>query len=136
MNIQARVFEYVKNAEKYLVNASEMLAKKDYNKSGEMLWGSIAELIKALGMVHGKDLLTHRIRIDFIKELAISLQDDELRRLVVERMRALRANFYWNFIEVEDFPAYYHDACKAYKRLYEVIEKDENQLTFDDKDVM
>jgi Archaeal PaREP1/PaREP8 family. len=68
MNIQARVFEYVKNAEKYLVNASEMLAKKDYNKSGEMLWGSIAELIKALGMVYGKNLPKHRLLIDFIKK--------------------------------------------------------------------
>jgi Archaeal PaREP1/PaREP8 family. len=118
------VFEYVKNAEKYLVNASEMLAKKDYNKSGEMLWGSIAELIKALGMVYGKNLPKHRLLIDFIKKMAISLRDDELRRLVVERAQALHANFYENFIEVEDFPAYYNDAHKAYKRLYEVIEKE------------
>ena len=124
MNIQAKVLEYVKNAEKYLVNANEMLAKKDYNKSGEMLWGSTAELIKALGMVYGKNLPNHRLLIDFIKKAAILLRDDELRRLVVERAQALHANFYENFIEVEDFPAYYNDVHKAYKRLYEVIEKE------------
>lgn len=124
MNIQARVFEYVKNAEKYLANADELLAKKDYTKTGEMLWGAIAELIKALGMIYEKNLPKHGILIDFIKKVAISLCDDELRRLVVERAQALHANFYEDFIEVEDFPAYYNDAHKAYKRLYEVIEKE------------
>lgn len=124
MNIQARVFEYVKNAEKYLANADELLAKKEYAKTGEMLWGAIAELIKALGMIYEKNLPGHGILIEFIKRVANSLRDEELRRLVVERAQALHANFYENFIEVEDFPAYYNDAHKAYKKLYGVLEKE------------
>ena len=124
MSIQARVFEYVKNAEKCLANADELLAKRDYAKTGEMLWGAIAELIKALGMIYEKNLPKHGLLIDFIKKVSISLRDEELRRLVVERAQALHANFYENFIEVEDFPAYYSDAYKAYEKLYGVIEKE------------
>ncbi len=114
----------VKNAEKYLANADALLAKKDYANAGEMLWGAIAELIKALGMICEKNLPKHGILIDFIKKVAISLRDEELRRLVVERAQALHANFYEKFIEAEDFPAYYNDARKAYKKLCEVLEKE------------
>jgi len=44
-----KVEEYVSSSQSYLNEADGMLKKQDYSKAGEMLWGAVAALIKAIG---------------------------------------------------------------------------------------
>jgi len=68
MSIDYRV--YLKTRDQYLVNAEKLLAKREYRKAFELLWGAIAQSIKALVAKRGYRLGTHRQIIDFMREVA------------------------------------------------------------------
>ena len=45
-----KIQEYQINARHYYENSRETLQKKEFGKAGELLWGAIAEIVKAISL--------------------------------------------------------------------------------------
>ncbi len=58
MSIDYRV--YLKTRDQYLVNAEKLLARREYRKASELLWGAMVQSIKALAAKRGYRLGTHK----------------------------------------------------------------------------
>lgn len=54
---------------KYLRDADELIAKKDFVQASEKFWGATAEIIKAVAAKRGISLGTHRSLGEFITTL-------------------------------------------------------------------
>ena len=50
---------HLKLSEKYMKDAEEFLAKKDYVQASEKAWGAAAQIVKALAAKEGKELRSH-----------------------------------------------------------------------------
>jgi hypothetical protein len=69
MGSEARQDEYVRLNGKYLAEADQLLATKDYAQASEKLWGAVAEIFKAVGAKRGKSLGTRRSLGGFLAQL-------------------------------------------------------------------
>ena len=116
-----KITNYLSLSNLYLKNADGMIKKKEYSKAGEMLWGGIAELLKAIGIVYGRPISKHKELIKIAKYISLMENDDNLRDAIVRYAHSLHANYYENFIEPEEFGEYYAIVVKAHSRLLEII---------------
>lgn len=98
-----------------------MISENEYSKAGEMLWGSIATLLKAIGIMYDKPIRNHRKLIEIAKFIALVDNNEELRKGIVEYAQALHANYYEDFIDIDDFPKYQIEVVKAYDKLFQLI---------------
>lgn len=105
----------------YLENAEKMISEKEYSKAGEMLWGAIATLLKAIGIMYSKPIRNHRELIEIAKYIALVENDEELRKAIVQYAQALHANYYEEFIDMDEFPKYQIEVMKAYDKLFQLI---------------
>lgn len=62
--------EYLRLNGKYMAEAEELLAKKDYSQASEELWGAPVEVVKAVAAKRGTQLGTHRSIADYVSKLA------------------------------------------------------------------
>ena len=90
---EARVELHLKLCEKYIREAEELLAKKDYVQASEKAWGAAAQMVKAVAAREGRVLGSHAALWEYVDELAERLGDAELRRLW-RTANALHQNFY------------------------------------------
>ena len=90
---EARAELYLKLCEKYIREAEELLAKKEYARASEKAWGAAAQMVKALAAREGRELGSHAALWEYVDELAERLGDAELRRLW-RTANALHQNFY------------------------------------------
>ncbi len=81
--------------EKYLSEAEEFLAKKDYVQASEKAWGAASQIVKALAAKEGEELRSHASLWEYVDRLAEKLRDVELRRLW-RTASVLHQNFYEN----------------------------------------
>jgi len=117
-----KVEEYVSSSQSYLNEADGMLKKQDYSKAGEMLWGAVAALIKRLEIMRGKPVKSgHYELIKAAKEIAELMQDEKLRKTIVKDASALHANYYEDFIDIDEFPEYWNTVTEAYSKLMEFL---------------
>jgi uncharacterized protein (UPF0332 family) len=94
---EARAELHLKLCEKYIREAEELLAEKDYVKACEKAWGAAAQIVKALAAREGRKLGSHAALWKYVDELAERLGDAELRRLW-RTANALHQNFYENWM--------------------------------------
>jgi len=90
---EARAELYLKLCEKYIREAEELLAKKEYARASEKAWGAAAQMVKALAAREGRELGSHAVLWEYVDELAERLGGAELRRLW-RTANALHQNFY------------------------------------------
>ncbi len=88
---------HLKLCEKYMREAEEFLAKKDYTQASEKAWGASSQIVKALAAKEGKELRSHASLWEYVDELAEKLGDSELRHLW-RTANALHQNFYENWM--------------------------------------
>jgi len=84
---------HLKLCEKYMREAEELLARKDYTQASEKAWGAASQMVKALAAKEGKELRSHASLWEYVDELAERLRDAELRHLW-GRANNLHQNFY------------------------------------------
>jgi uncharacterized protein (UPF0332 family) len=84
---------HLKLCEKYMREAEELLARKEYIQASEKAWGAASQMVKALAAKEGKELRSHASLWEYVDELAERLRDVELRHLW-GRANNLHQNFY------------------------------------------
>jgi len=80
-------------SEKYMHEAEDLLARKDYAQASEKAWGAASQMVKALAAKEGKELRSHASLWEYVDEIAEKLGDIELRHLW-GRANNLHQNFY------------------------------------------
>ena len=94
---EVRAELHLKLCEKYIREAEELLAKKEYAQASEKAWGAAAQMVKAVAAREGRELRSHAALWEYVDELAERLGDVELRRLW-RTANALHQNFYENWM--------------------------------------
>jgi len=94
---EARAELHLKLCEKYMREAEDFLAKRDYVQASEKAWGAASQMVKASAAKEGKELRSHAALWDHVDELAEKLTDFELRHLW-GRANNLHQNFYENWM--------------------------------------
>ncbi len=88
-----KVDTYRKLNEKYLVDAANLIEKKDYVQASEKLWGATAEALKAVAATRGRNLRTHADLWEFVRELDSERPEWRLRHKFRDADH-LHSNFY------------------------------------------
>lgn len=112
---------YIDQSKLFLRNVDELIEKKELNKAGEMLWGSIAELLKAIGIINNYPTRTHAELMNLAQVIYTITNDVELRKAIKRDAQALHANFYQNFMDEEIFHECRISVLKAYEQLFKII---------------
>jgi len=116
-----RVKKYLEQAEIYQHNFKRLYDQKEYPKACECLWGAIVSLINALSVLsHQRPLMSHQELKNFVKEVAIDCNDEEMYKLF-KHSEKLHANFYHQFFDEDDYLVYIDDAIKLIEKLKRVI---------------
>ena len=107
---------YLEAARRYLVNAEAMYGRRELRKASEMLWGAIAQCVKAVAAVRGISIDSHRRLIEFVRELARELGDEDLYRSFL-LARLLHTNFYDEVLTEGDFEIVFREGYKLVERI-------------------
>ena len=100
-----RAQRYAELNSKYIADADNLLAAKDYSQASEKYWGAAAEITKAYGAEEGKVLRIHGELRNYVRKLSSKHPDLELMTLFVDA-EALHANFYENELAPEGVEKY------------------------------
>ncbi len=113
---------HLKLCEKYMLEAKELLAKKDYVQASEKAWGSASQIVKALAAREGRELRSCISLWAYVDEIAERLQDIELRRLW-GRANNLHQNFYENWMPPRDVELAVRDVEIFVEKLRNYLER-------------
>lgn len=91
---------YLRRSQEYLANAYLSLERNEIEKASEFFWGSIAEAIKAVAALEGRELPSHRSVQVYMQELARELGDSNLWDGFRDA-QSLHTNFYESDLTVE-----------------------------------
>lgn len=115
-----KVEVYIKLSEKYLRDADDLLAKKDYIQASEKLWGSAALMVKAVAASRGITILSHGELFSFVRKLGEEENEPELRRLF-SVASTLHQNFYENWLHEDVIKEYSEDVKQLITELKKLI---------------
>ena len=115
-----KVEVYMKLSEKYLKDADELLAKKDYIQASEKMWGAAALMVKAVAASRGITILSHGELFSFVRKLGEEENKPELRRLF-SVANTLHQNFYENWLNEEVVKEYAEDVKQFVAELKKLI---------------
>lgn len=85
--------KYVEQSLRYMQNALSSLARHDYDKASEFLWGSAAQAVKAVAASRGMNLRSHGELWDFTRELSRDLAEPQIYE-AFRTANYLHSNFY------------------------------------------
>jgi hypothetical protein len=115
-----KVEVYMKLSEKYLKDADDLLAKKDYIQASEKLWDAAALIVKAVATSRGITILSHGELFSFVIKLGEEENKPELRRLF-SVANTLHQNFYENWLHEEVVKEYAEDIKQFVAELKKLI---------------
>ena len=87
------VERFAKLALHYSDNASLFLKQKEFHKAGEMMWGAMASILKAVAAKKGKKVEGHSQLFSFAAKLSKNLDDKQIYMAFLEASN-LHKNFY------------------------------------------
>lgn len=93
-SLKARKAVYQRLNGKYLREAEQLFAKKDYPQASEKLWGAAAETVKAVAARRGLELGTHASLWEFVSKL-----DKEHPDWMLKKDFSYAGNLHQNFYE-------------------------------------
>ncbi len=106
--------------EKYMREADELLARKNYVQASEKAWGAAAQIVKAIAAKRDRRLESHAALWSYVDELAEELGNNELRRLW-RTANTLHQNFYENWMPPREVELSVKDVKTLIERLRKVI---------------
>ncbi len=99
MDVEAKVKKYAGQSRHYLLNASKFIDAGDSEKASEFLWGSLAEVIKAVALSKGFQLKKHGEIWTYVENLTKELEDKSIYN-AFRHAHDLHINFYESDIEL------------------------------------
>ena len=90
---------YIMHSWQYLENGLLALQNLEAGKAGELLWGSVAEMVHAVAAYNNRQLPSHRELKNFVIQLARDLDD-----YTIERDFVVAESLHHNFYEVQQEP--------------------------------
>ena len=97
-----RISLYVSLCNKYIKEAEDLIARKDYIQASEKIWGAAASCIKAAAIKKvGKRLTSHGELWEFVSKLIDETGDQELG-LLWRTAISMHVNFYENWAPPEE----------------------------------
>ncbi len=111
--------------DQYRSNAEQAIAAGEFRKASELLWGSITQELKALAATYNIVISSHRDFFEFLRQLAIELNDKHLYLKFVE-LNALHKNFYDETIPSDVFPEFYRRTIEYMESLESMIKRPRN----------
>lgn len=113
---------YLKARDNYFSNAEEAIAKKEFRKASELLWGAITQAVKALASLSNIHIAKHAEFFDYTRAVSKEIGEKELHTLFLE-LNTLHKNFYDEEIPSLDFPIFYEKAMRFLRKTEELIKK-------------
>jgi hypothetical protein len=92
---------YERQSLRYLENAQEFLERDEPEKTGELLWGALAEALKAVAARGDRLVRSHRELWSLARVVATELGDESIYDAFVQA-NALHSNFYEAEISIDD----------------------------------
>ena len=86
-------WNHIFHCRQYLDNVLEALDKNEPGKAGELLWGGVAQAVRAEVSWRGPVIETHRDSMNFAYSLEREIGDSSFR-FVLRSARSLHHNFY------------------------------------------
>ena len=111
---------HIKLCEKYIHEAEEFLAKKDYVQASEKAWGAASQIIKAIAAKEGKELRSHAALWEYADILAEKIKDPEFRHLW-RTANALHQNFYENWMPLREVELSIKDVKNLIEKLRKIL---------------
>ena len=111
---------YVAQSKHSLDNAGVYMRKGDAAKSGEFLWGSTAEAVKAVAASNGIIFHSHKRLKSYALELARELQDKSIAD-AFDKAEYLHFNFYESELGLEDVYRIAEDVRKAVGKILGLV---------------
>jgi len=93
-NFDEKIEKYAKMSLHYSLNAQKFLKKKDFEKASEMMWGSMACILKAVAAKQGVEIRKHGYLFGFAEKISKQLKDPEIYTAF-----SLASNLHTNFYE-------------------------------------
>jgi len=117
---EARAELHLKLCEKYIREAEELLAKKDYVQASEKAWGAAAQIVKAVAAREGRELRSHGELHREVARIAKELGDEEVRMLW-QSAGMLHQNFYENWLPGEMVEGNIRDVKRFIEKLRQLL---------------
>ena len=92
---------YLRMRDQYLANARQAFALQEWSKVTELLWGAVAQGIKALAAARAIHLRRHADLRDFTARMGKEVGDSSFSRAFSDAER-MHANFYDHFLSPAD----------------------------------
>jgi hypothetical protein len=117
-----KIEKYRIRADKLFENAKIFLDKKEYEKTGEFLWGALATYINAIVYLKtGEAKHSHKKLVTAGEGIAKAAQDQDLFKAIKGTGQELHANYYHGFLEVEAFQDIFPEIEKAIEKLDNIL---------------
>jgi len=121
------VQDYLRQSQHYLLNARELIVKGENTKATELIWGSVAEAVKAVAASRGRELRSHGAIRDYVRASANQLrasanqlQDRDMVALF-NSVEGAHRNFYEEFMKVADVREVLAKAMKLLEKLHRLV---------------
>ena len=116
----AEARSYQERTRLYLANAAGMLRQRRPEKSGEFLWGAMAEALKAVAALKETRLRTHAEIRRYARDLSKERGDDQLSTSF-NIAEMLHSNFYEGFSDLAAVTSHSDRIAEAVERLLSLI---------------
>ena len=114
------VERYAKLSLYYSNNASLFLKQKEFQKAGEMMWGSMASILKAVAAKKGKKVEWHSQLFSLAAKLTKNLDDKQIYIAFLEASH-LHKNFYESDITEKELRLQIKSIAKTIGKLVEYL---------------
>jgi hypothetical protein len=117
------VEQYKETGDHYLANAKALWSKNELRKASEMLWGAVAQYLKALKARKGGKIYGLSEFHEFVKALAKE-QTNEYFHSEFVFLRVLHNNFYDSGeVPDTDFPEYYARTIRYLRKINRLLRR-------------
>ena len=120
MSSEGLLSHFYSTRDQYRSNADLAVAKAEYRKASELLWGALTQQIKALAAKYNVLIGKHGEFFDFMRQLAEELNEPFFYVEFVH-LNALHRNFYDEMIPPDVFPEYYKRTVTLIDRLADLV---------------
>lgn len=118
--------KHIAQSDHYFRNALGAIEAGNTEKASELLWGSIAQALKAVAARKGTELNSHGELRKYADDLAKELEDESILRDFKDA-ESLHRNFYRLSFELEDVKGRVDGVRKATDRLIRLAEEPETE---------
>lgn len=121
MNEKEKLRNYISQSKRNIKNSRRLIREQEYSKAGKLLWGSIVNLLKAIGLIFQYQTKTHKDIIKLAQRIYTINNDITIRDGIKTYAQGLHANFYENYMDYELFDEYKVQTLKAYEKLFWIL---------------